>query len=124
MRISSPHKHNFSHHSHKHHKFLKMTNTRTFNINTIWGHVNTTTSTLHLYPKLHKCTKTYLFDLLPQNILTEIYFLASRLEHRNKIKAIITKVNPLFNSIIFSILQELWVPYHIVSKRFARRICN
>ena len=57
-------------------------------------------------------TETYLFYLLPQGILTEIDFLASRLEHRDKLKADITKINHLCNPILFAIPQELWAPYH------------
>ena len=42
----------------------------------------------------------------------EIDLLASELEHRKKIKAIITKINHLFNPIVFAVTQELWYPYH------------
>ena len=69
-----------------------MTTTRTFAINTICPHANTTTSTLHRHPKLYKPTETYLFDLFYQEILTVIGFLASGIEHREKLKVIITKI--------------------------------
>ena len=87
-----------------------MTNERNSVINTRWGHADQTTSTLHCHPKLLKPTETYLFDLLPQDILTEIDFLTSGIEHREKPKAVITKINPLSNPILFTITQELWAP--------------
>ena len=87
-----------------------MTTTRTFTINTKWGHANQTTSTLRCHPKRLKTTETYLFDLLPHDILTEMDFLASGLEHCDKIKALITETNPFCNPIIFAIPQELWAP--------------
>ena len=74
-----------------------MKTTRTLAINTRWGNANKATSTLHRHPKRHKPTETYLFYLLPKYILMEIDFLASRLEHSDKIKAIITKIHPSFN---------------------------
>ena len=58
-----------------------MTTTRNFMINTRWGHTNITKSTLHRHKKRHKPTETYLFDLLPQDKLTEIDFLSSGIEH-------------------------------------------
>ena len=89
-----------------------MTNTCNFAINTRWGHANQKTSTLHLHLKWIKPTETYLFDLLPQDILTEIDILTSGLEHCDKLKAVITKINPFCNPIFFSVPQELWAPYH------------
>ena len=84
----------------------------TFAINTIWGNAGITTITLHRHLKQHKPTETYLFYLLPQDIPTDIYFLASGLEHRDKLKAFITKINILCNPIFFTIPKELWAPYH------------
>ena len=112
MLISSIHKHNFPHPSHIQNKFLNMTTTRTFTINTICRHGNTTTSTMYRHPIRHNPNKTYLFYLFPQDILTEIDFLASGLEHCDKLKAVITKINPFFKPILFVIPQELWAPYH------------
>ena len=89
-----------------------MTTTRTLAIYTRWGHANTTTSTFHRHLKRHKPTETYLFDLLPQDILAEINSLASVLDHRNKLMAAIIKIYHLFNPIIFAIPQYLWAPYH------------
>ena len=89
-----------------------MTTTRTIATNKILGHSNTTTSTLHCHLRQHKPTETNLFDLLPQEIVMEIDLLASELEHRKKIKAIITKINHLFNPIVFAVTQEIWYPYH------------
>ena len=89
-----------------------MTNTRTFAIETRLGHSNTTTSTLHRHPKLKKATETYLFDLLLRDILMVIDLLASGLEHHDKLKAVITKIHPLFHPILFAVPQEIWAPYH------------
>ena len=89
-----------------------MKTTSTSTINRRWGGVATTTSTLHRHLKIQKPYEAYLFDLLPQDILTEIYFLASGLEHRDKLKAIITKINPLCNPNLFAITLELCTPYH------------
>ena len=82
-----------------------MTTTRTFVITTRWGGSDTTTSTLHRYPNIHNPTKYCIFDFLPQDLLTEIDFLASGLEHRDKLKAVIAKTHPLLNPIIFAIPQ-------------------
>ena len=89
-----------------------MTTTRTFVITTIWGDSATTTSTLHRHTKIHNPTESCPFYLLPQDVLTEIDLLASLLEHRDKLKAVITKIHPLLDSIIFAIPQYLWAPYH------------
>ena len=84
-----------------------MTTTRNFTINTRWGNTTTPTSTLHRHPKRNKPNETYLLDLLSQDILTEIDFLESGLEYHDKIKAVITKINPLYNPTIFAITQEI-----------------
>ena len=89
-----------------------MTTTRNFVINTRWGHANQTTSKLHRHPKRLNPTENYLFDLLTQYLLKEIDFLASGLEHHEKLKAVITEINPLCNPILFAIPQELCVPYY------------
>ena len=112
MSISSSRKHYLSHPSHKHHNFCHMTTTRTFVNNTRWRNSATATNTLHRHPKIYNPTESFLFGFLPQDILTEIEFLASGLEHCKKIKAVITKIHPLLNPIIFAITQELWAPYH------------
>ena len=57
--------------------------------------------------KRHKPTKTYLFDLLPQDLLTEIDFFASGLEHCDKLKAVIMKIHPFLNPIHFTITKYL-----------------
>ena len=98
-----------------------MTTTRTFAINIRWGHVNTTTIISHRNLKQHNPTDTYLFYLLPQDILTEIDFLASGLEYHNKFKAIITKINPLCNPIIFAIPQVMcWQVATVLLKSICR----
>ena len=89
-----------------------MTTTRTLTINIRLGDSYKTTSTLHRHLKRNNPTETYLFDLLPKYILTKIDFLVSRLERCEKIKALITKLNPLCNPIILGIPQELLGAYH------------
>ena len=69
-----------------------MTNTRNLAINTRWGHANQTASILHRHTKRLNPTKTYLFDLLPQYILTEIDILTYRPENRDKLKSFIMKI--------------------------------
>ena len=49
-----------------------MATTRNFSINKIWGHSNQTTSTFNRHPKRIKTNETYLSNLLPQDILTDI----------------------------------------------------
>ena len=88
-----------------------MATTRTFVTNTIWVNPVTTTSTLQRHPKRHNPTESFLFYLLPQDILTKIDLLASGFEHRNKLKAVITKIRHLLNPILFNITQYLWAPY-------------
>ena len=112
MRISSSRKHNLSHPSHKHHNLWNLTTTRTFIITTRWGDYATTTSILHCHTKRHNPTESCLFYFLSQDVFTEIDFLASWIEHCDKHKAVITKIHPLLNPILFSITQELWAPYH------------
>ena len=112
MRISSSRKHNLSHTSHKHHHFCHMKTTRIFVTNTRWGNSATTTSTLNRHLKKLKTTESCIFDFLPQDILIEIKFLASGLEHRDKIKAVITKIHHLLKTIISATFQELWDTYH------------
>ena len=72
-----------------------MTTTCNFEINTRLGHANQTKITLYRHPKKTSPTETYLFDLLPQEILTDIDIWVSGLEYREKFKAIITNINPL-----------------------------
>ena len=92
--------------------FWNMTTTRNFAVKTRWGNYNKTTSTLHYHPKQLNTIETYLFYLLPQDTLVEIDILTSWIEHRKKLKAVITKINPLCNPILFAIPQELRVPYN------------
>ena len=82
-----------------------MTTKRHFAISTRWWNANQTTRILHRHPKRFNPTETYLFDLLPQDILTEIYILTSGLKHHDKLKVAITKINPLCNPILFAIPQ-------------------
>ena len=89
-----------------------MTTPRNFAINTRLVHANHKTSTIHCHPKLLKPTKTYLFDLFPQYILTDIDIWVSCLEHCNKFKAVITNMNTMCNPTLFAIPQELLAPYH------------
>ena len=89
-----------------------MTTTRNFTINTRWGNPNQTTSTLHHHHKRLNPTQTYLLDLLPQDILTDIDIWVFRIEHHDKFKAVITNINPLCNPILFSIPQDIRYPYH------------
>ena len=84
-----------------------MATTRTFNNNTIWGNSAATTSTSHSHPKRHNPTEYCLPDLLPQDVPTEIEFLTSGIEHRNRLKAVIKTMHPLLNPILFAITQEL-----------------
>ena len=89
-----------------------MTTTCNFAINTRWGHADQKRSTLYRHQKLTNCTETYLSDLLPQDILTDIDIWVSGLEHCDKFKAVITNINPLCKNTLFAIPRELWAPYH------------
>ena len=68
------------------------------------------TSTLHCYPKRLKPTEASLFDLFPTVILTDIEIWVSGLEHRDKFKAVVSRLNSMFNPILFVIPPELWTP--------------
>ena len=89
-----------------------MTTTHTFDNNTRWGHSPRTTSTLHRHPKRHNPTEPCLLDLLPQDVLTEIEFLESGLEHRDKPNSVITKIHPLLNPILVANPQNILSSYH------------
>ena len=89
-----------------------MATTRKFAINKIWGHSNHTTSKLHCHPKLLNPTETYLFYLLPKDILTDIDIWVSGLKYRDKFKDVITNMNTMCNPTLLYITQELWKPYH------------
>ena len=92
-----------------------MTKPLNFVISTRWGHANHKTSTLHFHPKLLKPTEKYLFNLLPQYILTDIDIWVSGLEHREKFKAVIPNMNTMCSPTLFPITQEIWAPYHNLS---------
>ena len=92
--------------------FWNVTTTHNFAVNTRWGYYDQTKITLHRHTKRLKPTEIYLFYLLPQDILKEIDFFTSGIEHHDKLKAVITKINPFCNPILFVIPQELSAPYH------------
>ena len=89
-----------------------MTTTRNFTKNTRWGHTNQTTSTFHCHPKTIKTTETYLFNPLPQDILTDSDILVYGLEYRDNFKVVIIDINPLCKPTLFVITQQIWAPYH------------
>ena len=68
------------------------------------------TSTLHCYPKRLKPTEASLFDLFPTVILTDIEIWVSGLEHRDKFKAVVSRLNYMYNPILFVIPPEPWTP--------------
>ena len=80
-----------------------MKKTSNFAINKIWGHSDHTTSTLHLNPRQLNPTETYLYDLLLQDIITDIDIWVYGLENREKIKAVITNMNTMCNPTILAI---------------------
>ena len=89
-----------------------MATTCNFTINKIWGYAIHTTSKLHCHPKLLNPTETYLFYLLPKDILTDIDIWVSGLKHRDKFKSVIINMATMCNPIFLAILQEIWVLYH------------
>ena len=92
--------------------FWNVTTPHNFAISKIWGHTNHKTSTIHRHPKQLKSTETFLFNLLPQNVLTDIYIWVSGLKHCNKFKAVITNMNTMCNTTLLEIPQEIWMTYH------------
>ena len=89
-----------------------MTTTRNFAVKTRWVHVDHMTSTLHHHPKLLNPTETYLLNLLPQDILTDIDIWVSGIKHCDKFNAIIVNMNIMCNPPLLAIPQELWSTYH------------
>ena len=80
-----------------------MTTPRNFAINTILGNSNNNTRTLHRQPKQLNPNEKYLFDLFPQDILTDIDIWVSGLEHREKFKAVIMNMNTMCKPTLFAI---------------------
>ena len=69
------------------------------------------TSTLQFHTKRLKTTQVSLFYLLPAAILADIEIWVSGLEHRDKFKAVVSRINSMYNPIIYAITHELWTPY-------------
>ena len=87
-----------------------MTTPHNFAINTRWRHVYHKKSTIHCHPKQLKLTETYLFYILPQDILMNIDIWVFRIEHRDKFKSVITNMNTMCNPTLFANTTELCVP--------------
>ena len=68
------------------------------------------TSTLQFHTKRLKTTQVSLFYLLPAAILADIEIWVSGLEHRDKFKPVILRINNSYNPIIFAIPHDLWTP--------------
>ena len=66
--------------------------------------------TLHRRPKLLEPAEKYLFDLSPQEIHTKMDILRSGLEYHDELKAVIERINPLCNPILFAVTRELCAP--------------
>ena len=80
---------------------------RNFAKNTRWVCANHKIITLHLHPKLLKPEESYLFDLLPTDILVDIDIWLSVLEHRDKFRSVISHINSMYNPVFFAIPHEL-----------------
>ena len=89
-----------------------MTKPCKFAKNTRWGHTDHMKITPQRHPKQLNLTEAYLFDLLPTVILTDIEIWVSGLEHCDRFKAIVSRINFMYNPILFAIPHELWTPYH------------
>ena len=89
-----------------------MTTPHNFAKNKRWINTNHKTNTLHRHPKKLKPTEAYLFDLFPTLIFTDIEIWVSGLEHRDKFKTIVSRINFMYNPITFTIPREIWTPYH------------
>ena len=82
--------------------------------NTRWVHTNHKKITLNHFPKRLKPTEASLFDLLPTVILAYIDIWVSGLEHSDKFKAVVKRIDFMSNPIIFKITHELWKLYYNV----------
>ena len=59
-----------------------------------------------------KPTEAYLFDLFPQDILTDIDIWVYGIKHRDKSKSVITNINTMCNHNLFAIPREILAPYY------------
>ena len=105
-----------------------MTTPRNFAKNAGWGRADHTkgplelfplplnthrrTSTLNRHMKQPKPTEASLFDLLPIVILVDVEIWVSGLKHRDAFKAVVSRINSMYNPVLFVIPPELWTPYH------------
>ena len=91
--------------------FWNMTTPRNFAKNTRLGCAKHKTITLHRHTKQLNTTESSLFDIFPKFILTDIEIWVSGLEHRDKFMAVVSRINSMYNPIIYAITHELWTPY-------------
>ena len=70
------------------------------------------TSNLHRHSKRLNPSQAPIFDLLPMYIIMVIKIWVSGLEHRDKFKPIVSRINNMCNPILFEITHNLWTPYH------------
>ena len=91
-----------------------MTTLNNFAKNTRWGHTDHTKSTLHHHPKKLNPTEASLFDILPTVILTDIEIWVYGLNHCDKLKAVVSRITLIYNTILFTITHELWTPTTIL----------
>ena len=69
-------------------------------------------SKLLCHPKQINPTEASLFDIFPTLILAYILIWVSSLGHPDKFKAVVLRINSIYNPVLFTIPRAIWTPFH------------